>query len=84
VRSPSTPRWQQNLPTFQSINRLIAAFWTLIFFAAALLAASTPHDWRFTTLYPKLLVFAVRVPSGSRRSSFASSLPRCRRRSSPS
>jgi hypothetical protein len=81
-----TPRWQQNLPTFHSINRLMAAFWTLIFFTAALLAASAPHDWRFTALYPNLLVFAVGCPrpSGSRRSSFASSLPRCRRRSSPS
>jgi putative sterol carrier protein len=58
-----TPRWQQNLPAFHSINRLMAAFWTLIFFAAALLAASAPHDWRFTALYPNLLVFAVGVPA---------------------
>ena len=58
-----TPRWQQKLPAFHSINRLMAAFWTLIFFTAALLAASAPHDWRFTALYPNLLVFAVGVPA---------------------
>jgi hypothetical protein len=52
-----TPRWQQNLPTFHSINRLMVAFWTLIFFTAALPAAAAPHDWRFTALYPNLLVF---------------------------
>ena len=58
-----TPRWQQNLPTFHSINRLMAAFWTLIFFTATLLAASAPHDWRFTALYPNLLIFVVGVPA---------------------
>ena len=58
-----TPRWQQNLPTFHSINRLMAAFWTLIFFTAAWLAAYAPHDWRFTALYPNLLVFGVGLPA---------------------
>jgi putative sterol carrier protein len=58
-----TPRWQQSLPTFHSINRLITAFWTLIFCTAALLAASVPYDARFTALYPNLLVFVVGIPA---------------------
>jgi len=28
-----------------------------------LLAASAPHDWRFTALYPNLLIFVVGVPA---------------------
>lgn len=58
-----TPRWQQTLPTFHSINRLMAAFWTLLFFAAATLAALRPHDWHFGVLYPNLLVFVVGAPA---------------------
>jgi len=58
-----TPRWQQNLPTFHSINRLMAGFWTLIFFTGAWLAVSAPHDWHFTALYPNLLVFGVGIPA---------------------
>jgi hypothetical protein len=57
------PRWQQNLPSFHALNQLITAFWALIFVAAAGLAASAPHDWRFTALYPNLLVFVVGVPA---------------------
>jgi hypothetical protein len=58
-----TPRWQQTLPTFHNINRVMAGFWTCIFFAAAALDAWAPHDWRFATLYPNLLVLIVGVPA---------------------
>jgi hypothetical protein len=58
-----TPRWQQSLPTFHNINRLMAAFWTLIFFTGASLAALAPHDWHFSVLYPNLLVFVVGAPA---------------------
>jgi SCP-2 sterol transfer family len=58
-----TPRWQQNLPMFHRLNRLIAGFWTVIFVTASLLAASAPHDWRFAVLYPNLLVFVVGIPA---------------------
>jgi hypothetical protein len=58
-----TPRWQQNLPMFHSLNRLISGFWTVIFVTASLLAASAPHDWRFAVLYPNLLVFVVGIPA---------------------
>jgi hypothetical protein len=58
-----TPHWQQNLPTFHSINRLMTGFWTLIFFTAAVLAASVPDDWHFTALYPNLLIFVVGIPA---------------------
>jgi hypothetical protein len=58
-----TPRWQQSLPTFHSINRLMAAFWALIFFTGASIAALAPHDWHFSVLYPNLLVFVVGAPA---------------------
>jgi hypothetical protein len=58
-----TPRWQQSLPTFHGINRLMAALWTLIFFTGASLATLAPHDWHFSVLYPNLLVFVVGVPA---------------------
>jgi putative sterol carrier protein len=58
-----TPRWQQSLPTFHNINRLMAVFWTLLFFTAATLAALRPHDWHFSILYPNLLVFVVGAPA---------------------
>jgi hypothetical protein len=58
-----TPRWQQRLPTYHHLNRVLAGFWTLVFLAAATLAATAPLDWHYTALYPNLLVFAVGVPA---------------------
>ena len=52
-----TPAWQQRLPEFVAINRVMTGYWVLIFFTAAGLAASAPTDWRFTALFPNLLTF---------------------------
>jgi len=52
-----TPPWQQRLPEFAAINRVMTGYWVLVFFTAAGLAASAPTDWRFTALFPNLLTF---------------------------
>ena len=57
------PRWQRELPGFPAITRVMAAYWVLIFLAAAGLTAWAPRDWRFTLLYPNLLVFVAGMPA---------------------
>src|SRR5207247_1717357 len=39
----------------------MTAYWVLVFFSAAGLAASAPTDWRFTALFPNLLTFGAGV-----------------------
>ncbi len=58
-----TPAWQQKLPTFAAINRVLTGYWVLIFLVAAGLAASAPLDWRFTLLYPNLVIFGLGLPA---------------------
>jgi putative sterol carrier protein len=58
-----TPPWQQKLPEFPVINRVMTGFWAVIFFVSAGLAAYQPLDWRFNTLYPNILVFIIGVPA---------------------
>jgi SCP-2 sterol transfer family len=53
------PRWQRKLALTAQIGGLMASFWTLLFFIAAGLCAYAPLDWRFTALYPNLLIFGV-------------------------
>jgi hypothetical protein len=53
-----TPRWQQKTPTFASINRVITAWWALVFFLAAALCLWAPRDPMFTIVWPNLLVVA--------------------------
>lgn len=57
------PRWQVGLPDTDAIGRWVAAWWALVFFAAAALCAWSPLDWRFTMLWPNLLVFLVGMPA---------------------
>jgi hypothetical protein len=57
------PRWQQKVPEFAAINRVMTTYWALLFFTAAGLATWAPQDWRFTVLYPNLLIFAVGMPA---------------------
>ncbi|HLK11559.1 MAG TPA: SCP2 sterol-binding domain-containing protein [Candidatus Binatia bacterium] len=59
----STPPWQQKLPVFDELNRVIAWLWAGIFVTAATLCAHAPRDPRYTLLYPNLLVFAVGMPA---------------------
>jgi hypothetical protein len=58
-----TPLWQQRLPTFAEINRVMTAYWACIFFLSSGLSAYSPLDWRFTFLYPNLLIFLVGIPA---------------------
>jgi putative sterol carrier protein len=59
----TTPSWQQKTRDFLIINRVITAWFGLLFTAAALLAAWRPHDILFTLVYPNLLVFVAGLPS---------------------
>jgi len=59
----TVPRWQQKLRITARISGVIGAFWIVLFFVAAGLCAYAPLDWRFTALYPNLLVFAVGMTS---------------------
>ena len=52
-----TPKWQQRLPEFVAINRVMTGYWAIVFFTAAALAAFAPTDWRYTALFPNLLTF---------------------------
>ena len=58
------PRWQQQTPQFAAVNRVMTGYWGVIFFIAAILAAWAPTDWRFTALYPNLVIFGVGMTAG--------------------
>jgi hypothetical protein len=53
------PPWQLKTPEFDEVSRVATVFWVLLFSAAAGLAAWAPTDWRFTLLFPNLLIFGV-------------------------
>src|SRR5215468_6802419 len=53
------PPWLQKLPVTRRISRVIGTFWIAIFLVAAALCAHAPSDWRFTFLYPNVLIFGV-------------------------
>jgi hypothetical protein len=57
------PAWQLHLSVTHEISRLMAAFWTLVFFAAAAVAASRPTEPTYTTFWPNLIVFVVGIPA---------------------
>jgi hypothetical protein len=59
----STPVWQQKTRDFVVINRVITAWFAVLFAAAAAMAAWAPHDVRFTFVYPNLLIFVAGLPS---------------------
>jgi len=58
-----TPQWQQKLPEFTALNRVMTAYWALLFFLSASLCLWSPRDWHFTVLYPNLLIFLVGIPA---------------------
>lgn len=58
-----TPLWQQKLPEFAAINRVMTLYWALLFFVSASLCLWSPQDWRFTALYPNLLIFVAGIPA---------------------
>ncbi len=59
-----TPAWQQRIPEFAAVNRVMTIFWVLIFFSSVGLAVYAPTDWHYTFLYPNLLIFIVGIPAG--------------------
>jgi hypothetical protein len=58
-----TPAWQQKTRDFIVINRIITAWFAFLFLSAATLAVWAPHDFRFSVIYPNLLVFVAGMSS---------------------
>ena len=58
-----TPAWQQKTRDFVVINRIIAGWFGVLFLSAAALVAWAPHDFRFSIVYPNLLIFVVGLPT---------------------
>jgi SCP-2 sterol transfer family protein len=58
-----TPAWQQRLPVFDALNRLVATWWVLVFALGAALCAWRPTDVRFTFMLPNLAVFLLGFPA---------------------
>jgi len=57
------PRWQLGLPETDRVNRVMAAYWTVVFVAAAALCAHAPTNPLYTLVFPNLLVLVVGVPA---------------------
>jgi hypothetical protein len=57
------PRWQHATPAFMQINRVMAAFWGVVFVGAAALCAARPTDPLFTGVYANLLILVVGIPA---------------------
>lgn len=50
------PAWQLRTPDFHAVSRVVTWYWGVLFLVCAGLSAYAPRDWRFTFLYPNLLV----------------------------
>ena len=57
------PAWQLKTPEFGRVTRVTAAYWGVLFVAAAAIAAAEPTDLRFTLAYPNLLVILLGLSS---------------------
>ena len=57
------PRWQLETAEFHALSRLSAAYWALLFFAAAGLCAYRPTDPLWTFLLPNVLVLGLGLTS---------------------
>ena len=51
-----TPSWQHATPAFTSSNRVLTAFWAVLFTLATISCVSYPFDPTYTFVYPNLLV----------------------------
>ncbi|MCP3984213.1 MAG: SCP2 sterol-binding domain-containing protein [bacterium] len=58
-----TPAWQQKTRDFVVINRIIAGWFGALFLTAAALVTWAPHDFRFSIVYPNLLIFVIGMPT---------------------
>jgi len=59
----NSPPWQQKLALFDSINRLMTVFWTLVFAGATALCLWEPTNPLYTLVFPNLLVLLVGIPA---------------------
>ena len=57
------PAWQTRTATFLHLSRVMAAFWTLVFFASAALCVARPTDPMFTFVYPNAIIFVIGMPA---------------------
>jgi putative sterol carrier protein len=55
------PGWQLKTPEFLAVNRVMTAYWAVVFFAAAALCAHAPLDPRFTFVLPNVLVLGLGI-----------------------
>src|SRR5438132_105021 len=69
------PRWQLKVPEFHDVSRALTAYWALLFFTAAGLAAWAPTDWHFTFLYPNLMIFGIGMTAPRGTSGFSPRFP---------
>jgi hypothetical protein len=58
-----TPAWQQKTRDFVIINRVITAWFSVLFLAAMAVVVWAPHDPLFAFVYPNLLIFGAGLPS---------------------
>lgn len=58
------PAWQHRLPATHAAGRFVAGWWVVLFLAAAALCAVEPLDWRYTFLYPNLIVVVLGIIAG--------------------
>jgi hypothetical protein len=57
------PAWQHKTREFLVINRIMTAYFAVLFFTGALLAAWAPQDFMFAFVVPNLLIFVAGLPS---------------------
>jgi hypothetical protein len=53
------PAWQTKVPEFHAVNRVVTAWWIVLFAIAAWLCVWSPRDPRFTLLYPNAIVLGL-------------------------
>ena len=58
------PKWQHRTPAFMKITRVMAGFWALVFFTAAVLCYARPTDPMFTFVYANLVILGIGLSAG--------------------
>src|SRR2546427_690342 len=57
------PRGQRRVPVFHAGSGVMTAYWPLLFFPAASLAAFAPTDWPFPSPPPTLMISGAGMPA---------------------
>jgi len=58
------PKWQHRTPAFMKITRVMAGFWAIVFFTAAVLCYARPTDPMFTFVYANLVILGIGLTAG--------------------